>query len=319
MDDPTAAIVAYRWFQIRDDGHLAGAQNVPWPVDRPLHAEHVAAPFLAPRSDGPAPINSQVWSTLPPLAKAGLIVGTAIVVMAAAHFLGVAAASLIAAATVAVAWQAVRRRRPLTEALLRVSALIIALCALSVLASMLWFIAVAAGSAADRNWLEAATAGAASVVCAALVAGIVVVFGMYYRPPRWLKHDCPAPPRRFIAPWVPECGIYGYRSLQLAADATQGEWLLHRPLVLARISLWGRVFPYSAGFRAEWARIDTLFDDGAGHVEVAACRYGVPVEPLPAGLSAPNPTPPRAASPLFAAGHKLRLWAATRTKDRPTC
>ena len=99
---------------------------------------------------------------------------------------------------------------------------------------------------------------------AVMAAAMIALLGIYIHPLRAPKDRCPAPPRRLIARWVPECGIHGYRSLELAVEGAAREWTLQRPLIIARVSLWGRVFPYSDGFRAEWGRIDELFDDGSG-------------------------------------------------------
>lgn len=96
-------------------------------------------------------------------------------------------------------------------------------------------------------------------------------------------HRCPAPAPRFIGRWTPACGIYAYNDLARAAAGSRGAWVATRPVVVAKVVLWGTVYEHRWGYRAEHARIEALYDDGRGHVEVPAARYGVPVEAYRSG------------------------------------
>jgi hypothetical protein len=100
-------------------------------------------------------------------------------------------------------------------------------------------------------------------------------------------HRCPAPAARFAGRWTPACGIYAYNDVARAVAGTQGAWVSACPVVVAKVLLWGDVYVHRWGYRAEHARIEALYDDGRGHVELPAARYGVPVEPYPVTLRSP--------------------------------
>lgn len=101
---------------------------------------------------------------------------------------------------------------------------------------------------------------------------------------------CPSPPHAVGHPRL-GCGIYAYRSLEevgqrthpvrsrLAAGRNGGVWPVRSP-VYARVLVWGRVYEHAAGWRAQYARIESLYGDGR-EVRRAAARYGVPVESMP--------------------------------------
>lgn len=317
--EPTAALIAYRWFQVRDDGTLAGAQNVVWPPGVGLHAEHVPTSVLTERTEGPTPLLSVVWAALRPVERAVASVVAGGAVIAGAGLAGRWAALAVAVSVTALAWQVRRRHRDLGDVLLRICAVLLGLFTAALLGAAGWMLVLVAASVNDRisghlsGALDSAGIAAAlatSAVFAVMASAMVALFRIYIHPIRAPRHLCPAPPRRLVARWVPECGIHGYRSLKLAVEGASRGWTLQRPLVIAQVSLWGRVFPYSDGYRAEWGRIDALYDDGTGHVEVPAARYGIPAIPVPLALVDRNP--PRRGAAATAAGTTMRAWAERR-------
>lgn len=313
--DNPGPLVAYRWFQVLDDGILAGARNVAWPPGEPLHAEHVTTSVFAERPDGagPVPLTSVVWAALRPAEQvAGAIVVSGLAVAVAAPA-GRVAMAVAAASAVALWWQVFYRHRALNDAVLRICAVLLGLFAVALAVTGVWLLVLLAWTAQTDGWADhrVAAAGAAAVACAAMAAAVVALGAMFARP-RPPRHDCPVPPRRLIARWAPECGIYAYRTLPAAAQAATREHLADRQVLIARVMLWGRLFPYSDGFRSEWARIDTLFDDGSGHVEIPAARYRTDVEAWPAAVTAPaaDRTPRPKTS-----GSRLRAWAERRQAE----
>ncbi len=308
--------VAYRWFQVRHDGILAGARNVAWPPGEALHAEHVATSVFSERPEGAGlvPLLSVVWAALRPgeqVAAALTVGGLAVVVAAPA---GRVAMAVAAASAVALWWQVFYRHRSLNDAVLRVCAVLLGLFAVASAVTVVWLVVLLVWTAQADGWgnRRVVVAGAAAVACAAMAAALVALVGMFAWPRRPPRHNCPAPPRRLVGRWVPECGIYAYRTLAAAAHAATLEQPAGRTVLLARVALWGRVFPYSDGFRSEWARIDTLFDDGSGHVEIPAARYRTDVEAWPVEVTAPvaNRTPRPETS-----GSRLRSWTEQRQAE----
>lgn len=135
----------------------------------------------------------------------------------------------------------------------------------------------------------------------------------------WRAYNYAAEPRcealQSLLVGIPGCGVFGYRTLRLAARAVSREWAVTAPVVLARVSLWGTVYLYSDGYRAGWARIEVLYDDGSGQVEVPAAAYGLAVELMPGDISTVARRP-RAALVVLAAGEALRGWATRRRERR---
>lgn len=313
---PAGPITAYRWFQVTAGGVLAGARDVPWPTDRPLQARHVGDTITSERSGTRAPLFSVLCAALPgPQRALGVLVGVGVLV-ASGLTAGPVIAGLLAAAVAALGWQIARRHQGLADAVMRVSGGVLACCAAILAAAGVWLFVDAALAANADRWGATGRGICAGVACAVMTTAIVGLLSLYFRPPGGAEHVCPAPPRRLGARWVPECGIYAYRSLPQAARAASKEWAMAAPVVLARVSLWGRVFPYSAGYRAQWARIECLYDDASGQVEVPAAVYGIGVEPLPTGLSPPASGGPRMVRLVVSAAEGLRRWAERRQTGR---
>lgn len=183
-----------------------------------------------------------------------------------------------------------RRRTALRYAVMTAGGLL----ALSMLAFAVFLLVVlglyAAGhqpdpSAAPMTWAR----GLAIVGAAALYA----LFGMGFGypvfaaiAPRRRAHRCPARPRRLLPSRRAVCGIYSYRTLAAAARAAATERGRGGPIVLATVSVWGAVYEHTGGFRSQWARINVLYDDGSGIVELPAARYGLLTAAAP--ISAPR-------------------------------
>jgi len=326
-DDTGAPIVAYRWYNVLDDGTLAGARNTVWPPGEALHAAHVSASRPIGRSDGPAPLVSVVWAALRPGERFVAAVGSAELAMGVAAGVGKGAAVAAGVTVGAIWWQVFRRHRDVLDSMLRVFAVLLGLFATAMVATVVWLLILlgisvrSGGPAATRHHhLTMARVGevtVAAVVCGIMAAALLAMLAMYVRSGHPPRHDCPSKPRR-LPHWLPDCGIYAYRTLDLAArDASRG-WVATRTVLVARVVLWGRVFPHDDGYRGEWARIEALMDDGGGHVELPAALYRVPVEPLPAGMaSSSEARPPRQATAVLAASAAVRAWAERRrTPDR---
>lgn len=315
-EDPSSPITAYRWFQVVPDGRLAGARDVVWPVGGPLQARHVGQVLTSERSTLRPPLSSLVWGALGHWERAvSALVGVAVLV-ALGVMAGPVIAGVVVTAVVALGWRMARRRHGLADAIIGVSAGVLGVCAALLAAGAVWLFAEA-GLAADGGRWEAAGRGlGAGVACSVMAAAVVGLLALYFRPPGGADHVCPAPPRRVGARWIPECGIYGYRTLDLAVRAASREWALAAPVVLARVSLWGRVFPYSDGYRAGWASIEVLYDDDAGQVEVPAAAYGLRVESLPGGFARVVTRRPLPVRGVLAAGEALRGWATEREEQR---
>lgn len=316
-EDPTSPITAYRWFQVVPGGRLAGARDVVWPAGRPLQARHVGQAITSERSTIWPPLSSLLWKALGGWERAGVALAAVIALVVLGLVAGPVIAGVVAGAAMALGWKMARCRQGLAEAIIGVSAGVLVVCAVLLAVGAVWLFVDAGFAAAGGRWDPTARgvgAGVACVVMAAAVGGLLV---LYLRPPGAADHVCPAPPRRVGARWIPECGIYGYRTLPLAARAASREWAVTTPVVLARVSLWGTVYPYSDGYRVGWARIEALYDDGSGQVEVPAAAYGLAVELLPGDIaSTVAARRPRAALVVLAAGEALRGWATRRTERR---
>lgn len=156
------------------------------------------------------------------------------------------------------------------------------LCATGVVAGL----ALLVGMAVTGEGSALARVGAVMLVLGAGwgLAITLVMEAMAPLPGARPGHRCPAPAPRFIGRWTPSCGIYAYNELSRAATGSRGAWVTTSPIVLAKVLLWGTVYVHRWGYRAEHARIEALYDDGSGQVEVPAARYGVAVEPPPDGL-----------------------------------
>ncbi len=316
-EDPTSPITAYRWFQVVPGGGLAGARDVVWPAGPPLQARHVGQAITSERSTCRPPLSSLLWKALGRWERAGvaLVAVTALVVLG--QVAGPVISGVVAGAAMALGWQMARRRQGLAEAITGVSAGVLVVCAVLLAVGAVWLFVDAGLAATGGRWDPTARAVGAGVACAVMAAAVAGLLLLYFHPPGGADHVCPAPPRRLGARWIPECGIYGYRSLSLAARAASREWAVTAPVVLARVSLWGAVYLYSDGYRAGWARIEALYDDGSGQVEVPAAAYGLAVEVLPGDIaSTVAARRPRAAVVVLAVGDALRGWATRRTERR---
>lgn len=315
-DNPTTPITAYRWFQVLPGGKLAGARDVIWPTDAALQARHVGQVIASERSAARPPLSSLVWTALSRVERAlASLVGIGVLV-AFGLAAGPVIPGIITGVVAALGWEMARRRLGLAEAIVRVSGIVLGVCAVLLAVGAVWLF-VDAGLAASVGHSESTWRGiGGGLACAVMASGIAELLVLYFRPSGGEDHACPAPPPRVGARWIPECGIYGYRTLALAARAASREWAVAAPMVLARVRLWGTVFPYSDGYRAGWARIDALYDDRSGQVEVPAAAYGVAVEPTPEGLASPTAKGPRAVRTALAAGERLRCWADQRREPR---
>lgn len=315
-EDLTSPITAYRWFQVVPGGGLAGARDVVWPTDRPLLARHMGQVITSEPSATRPALSSLLWEALTSSERAAVALVLAGVLVALGLVAGPAIAGIVGGGVVALAWQTSRRHQGLADAIVRVSAGVLAVCAVLLAAGAAWLFADAGLALRGHGRSSAPRAIGAGMAVAAMASAVAGLLVLYFRPPGGADHVCPAPPRRVGARWIPECGIYGYRTLPLAARAVSREWALAAPVVLARVSLWGRVFPYSAGYRAEWARIEVLYDEGTGQVEVPAAAYGVGVEPLASDLIAPVTNRQRPLRAALAASEVLRRWAERRKEQR---
>lgn len=104
-----------------------------------------------------------------------------------------------------------------------------------------------------------------------------------------LQADCPE--HRRPSPDC-ACGIYAVTARAAAFElARWAQSALPHPIVLGRVQLWGRVLPYSAGYRAELAypyELDVLAGNGLDEAErgrlrrALRARYVVDVLPLAA-------------------------------------
>lgn len=186
MDEPTAALVAYRWFQIRDDGTLAGAQNVVWPPGVGLHAEHVSSSLFTERAEVPTPLMSVVWAALRPRERAVASAVAGGVVLAAAASVGQWAALAAAVSVTALAWQVRRRHRDLGDALLRLCAVLFGLLTVALMTAAVWMLVLVAASMNDRisghpngalDGAGIAAALATSAVFALMAAAMVALLG----------------------------------------------------------------------------------------------------------------------------------------------
>lgn len=311
VEQPGGPIIGYRWFQVLDGGVLAGARGVPWPPDQPLRAEHVGDMATSEHPRRP-PLSSVVWAALKPSERSTAGLAAAGVLVAVGLSAGPVIAGVVTAAVVALGWQMARRRQGLADAIVRVSGEVLVGCAALGSAGGVWLAADAGLAAGTSHWGATGRGFGAALACWVTAGAITGLLVGYFRTPGGDKHVCPSPPRRLGARWVPECGIYAYRTLPLAARAAGREWPLTAPVVLARVSLWGRVFPYSAGYRAAWSRIEALYDDASGHVEVPAALYGFAMEPLPSGLAVPATRGPRTARAVMSTAEQVRAWALRR-------
>jgi hypothetical protein len=69
------------------------------------------------------------------------------------------------------------------------------------------------------------------------------------------------------------CGIYGLATQKAAFEwAAWAQAAMPNPIVLGKVQLWGRVLPYSAGYRAELAYPYELGVLASEHVDVADAR-----------------------------------------------
>lgn len=108
-----------------------------------------------------------------------------------------------------------------------------AMTALAVLGAV-WLFVDAGLAATGGRWDPTARAVGAGVACAVMASAVVGLLVLCFRSPGGADHVCPAPLRRVGARWIPECNIYGYRSLPLAARAASREWAVAAPVVLPR-------------------------------------------------------------------------------------
>lgn len=162
--------------------------------------------------------------------------------------------------------------------LAKVGAGLAALAASVMACTVVWLVVLGAVSAASASWGVTARAGMAAGVCVAMAAAFASPVWLYWNLHRPAAgHKCPARPLRLAGRWLPACGIHAYSTFELAARAAArtGE-----PVVLGRVLLWGRVFPHTHGYRAEWARLDALADDGSGRAVLPGVLYRVPVEEI---------------------------------------
>lgn len=104
------------------------------------------------------------------------------------------------------------------------------------------------------------------------------------RGPRWparerLAARCPIRGRAPAAGH--RCGIYAVRTRELAEQLLADIRLpAPRPVVLGRVSLWGRVFENTDGWRAQFAYPYELFVLGGDEGTVRALRHAYAVDVL---------------------------------------
>ena len=80
---------------------------------------------------------------------------------------------------------------------------------------------------------------------------------------------------------VPDCGCGIYAVTTREAAAQWAEWAqsaLPHPIVLGRVQLWGRILPYSAGYRAELAYpydLEVLPGEGIAESEARRLQHAL--------------------------------------------
>ncbi len=307
MAAPPAGIDAWRWFRVLPAGELSGAQDVAWPAEEAIHARHVGSPLMERPSE--PPLCAVVWQAVGRWRRAAAL-GAVVAVVAAGWALdgaGLAASVLVWVLPALIGFsQAARARRILLGGLI---------------IGLLWFglvvtVALLAVSIAALG-IEGSTHLAGNVAALVVSLGMCAVLGVgarsVVRGPS-ASHVCPARPKRLGAAWAPQCGIYGYRTVDDAIKAASAQWFFH-DVVVAQVKLWGRCFEYEDGWRAEWARVEAVYDDGSGRGELPAVRYRVPLVVLPEAVTLGAAAAPAAVSVMAKFEARVRAWAAAKRRD----
>ena len=100
--------------------------------------------------------------------------------------------------------------------------------------------------------------------------------------PFGIRHDCPAPYLACV------CGIYAYNDPTLL---DWDQWTRTHEQVFGEVDLWGKVIEAERGYRAEHARVVSLYNTGETSAELAE-RLQVPLV-SPEGLVITQPRPRR--------------------------
>lgn len=117
--------------------------------------------------------------------------------------------------------------------------------------------------------------------------------------PQTIKdHPCPTPPNDdYVHAMGAGCGLYAYKTIPDAAwdfplfgiksqPSATTSWL-HMGALYAEVSLWGKVYEHGRGYRAQYARIESIFHiPSAGKLSKAKLQwiadgYGVPLVEMP--------------------------------------
>ena len=99
--------------------------------------------------------------------------------------------------------------------------------------------------------------------------------------PAWLGREAPAHGHR--------CGIYALRTCELAERLLSGLRLPSpRPVVIGRVSLWGRVFENTDGWRAQYAYPYELLVVGGDRQTVRGLRSAYAVDVARYGPDTPH-------------------------------
>jgi hypothetical protein len=144
----------------------------------------------------------------------------------------------------------------------------------------------------DYDWLGAA---AAPDVVTGWRLWQVVRAGSDVRLAAWSAPELQWPPRRRCEARclldlgadhiVPQpgcrCGLYAYRTRELAERALAAE-MRPEPVVLGRVSLWGRIVGHQRGWRSQYGYPYELYSVGDDHAVARALRsaYAVDASPL---------------------------------------
>lgn len=302
---PSAPVVAWRVFRVHPGGELRGARHVTWVPGEAMHATHVVPKLMSrPRE---APLLRLAWKAAPRWKR--LVVSVPLLFAATAATAVVPAAGALFLSVLGGAVYSIRGRRTFLMGSL-VAASTILVSVVVILTELSGALLLSSGPGHHGHNVVAFVS---SVILTVLLCAQYAVAFNRRRP----RHHCPSPPLRYFANMRPECGIHAYRTLDRAVrslpipavEAYGGE-----PSIIARVQLWGRCYPYSDGWRAEYGRITALYDDDSGHVELPAVVYGCAVEKLPDDLRSRRVArePERWVRSALAAEDRCRSWARHR-------
>ncbi len=302
---PTAPVMAWRLFRVHPGGELRGAHHVAWVPREPMHATHVVPKLLSRPTE--APLLRLAWKAAPRWKRLAVSVPLLLAATAATVVVPSAGAFFLSALGGAV--YSIRGRRTfLMGSVVAASTILVAVVV--ILTELTGALLLSSGPGHHGNNVVAFVS---SVVLTVLLCSQYALAFNRRRP----RHDCPAPPLRYFANIRPECGIHAYRTLDQAVrrlpipavEAYGGE-----PTIIARVQLWGRCYPYSDGWRAEYGRITALYDDDSGHVEIPAVVHGCAVEKFPDDLRSSRVTrePERWVRSALALESRCRSWTRHR-------